>query len=36
MKPEERIYCAVDTADLKEAIELAQELKGVVGASKLG
>jgi len=36
MKPEERIYCAVDTPDLQKAIELAQELKGVVGAIKLG
>ena len=36
MKPIERIYCAIDTPDLKEAIKLARELKGSVGGIKLG
>ncbi len=37
MKPgAEKIYCAIDTANLKEAKTLASALKGAVGGLKLG
>ena len=36
MNPIERIFCAIDASDLKEAIELARMLKGAVGGIKLG
>ena len=36
LTPAERIFCAIDTTDLNQAIELAQALKGAVGGFKLG
>ncbi|MBO37941.1 MAG: orotidine-5'-phosphate decarboxylase [Rhodospirillaceae bacterium] len=34
--PAERIFCAIDTPDRNQAIELASALKGAVGGFKLG
>ena len=34
--PAERIFCAIDTTDRNQAIELARGLKGAVGGFKLG
>ena len=34
--PAERIFCAIDTTDRSQAIELALALKGAVGGFKLG
>jgi len=36
LKPHERIFVALDTAELKEALELSRALKGLVGGVKLG
>jgi len=36
LTPAERIFCAIDTTDLNQAVELAQALKGAVGGFKLG
>ncbi len=36
MKPSDRIFAALDTADLEKAVGLAQRLKGLVGGVKLG
>ena len=36
MKPYERIFVALDTPDIKKALDLAQSLKGLVGGIKLG
>ena len=36
LKPEERIFCAIDTTNLDKALELALALKGAVGGFKLG
>jgi len=36
MDPHKRIFCALDTADLTEAREMAMALKGTVGGFKLG
>ncbi len=36
LTPDERIFCAIDTTNLEQAVELAQELKGAVGGFKLG
>ncbi|WP_262693302.1 orotidine-5'-phosphate decarboxylase [Kordiimonas aquimaris] len=34
--PHERIFCALDTVDVGEAVSLADKLRGVVGGIKLG
>lgn len=36
MKPSDRIFVALDTADLEKAVGLAQQLKELVGGIKLG
>jgi orotidine-5'-phosphate decarboxylase len=36
LAPAERIFCAIDTSDRTQAIELALALKGAVGGFKLG
>ena len=36
LTPAERIFCAIDTTDLNQAVELAETLKGAVGGFKLG
>ncbi|MDH5489760.1 MAG: orotidine-5'-phosphate decarboxylase [Rhodospirillaceae bacterium] len=36
IKPSERIFVALDTPDIKHALNLAQSLKGLVGGLKLG
>ena len=36
LTPAERIFCAIDTTDRNQAIELARALKGAVGGFKLG
>ncbi|NKB18933.1 MAG: orotidine-5'-phosphate decarboxylase [Alphaproteobacteria bacterium] len=36
LTPAERIFCAIDTTDLGQAVELAEALKGAVGGFKLG
>lgn len=36
MKPSERIFVALDTADLNQALTLAHDLDGLVGGFKLG
>jgi orotidine-5'-phosphate decarboxylase len=35
-KPSDRIFCALDTVDMTEAVALARQLDGVVGGVKLG
>lgn len=36
VSPDERIYCALDTTDVAQAVALAEKLKGHVGGIKLG
>lgn len=35
-KPSDRIFCALDTTDVRTAVETAQSLNGLVGGLKLG
>ena len=36
LKPENRIFVALDTIDLDRGLELARALKGLVGGMKIG
>ena len=36
LKPEHRIFVALDTTDLERGLELARALKGQVGGMKIG
>ncbi|MFH1805903.1 MAG: orotidine-5'-phosphate decarboxylase [Pseudomonadota bacterium] len=36
MRPQDRIFCAIDTTDLDLAVGLAEKLSGVIGGAKLG